>query len=324
MSINRHHKETEKQEEFKDLGFGTRASEGGTRLLNQDGTFNIERRGLKDGWTVNIYHSLITMTWTKFGLLVFSFYIIANLIFACLYLIAGTNNLEGAAGISMMDKFLDAFFFSAQTITTVGYGKMNPNSIFANSIAAAESMFGLMGFAFATGLLYGRFSRPVAKILYSHHSIIAPYKDHTGFMFRFANGRRNALIEIECQVVFSLNKNINGKSTRSFHTLPLERDKINFLFSSWTIVHPINEESPLYHLTQDDLIKAEAEVTILVKAFDDSFSQTVYSRSSYKANEMVVGAKFSNIHGREKNMAYVDLHRLDEFERVELQVLAEY
>ncbi len=307
-----------KEEEFKDLGFGTRASEGGTRLLNQDGSFNIERRGLKDGWTVNIYHSLITMSWTKFWLLVLAFYIISNFIFATLYIVAGTEHLEGTTGLSFIEKALDAFFFSAQTITTVGYGKMNPNGVFTNTIAAIESMFGLLGFAFATGLLYGRFSRPVAKIIYSQHALISPYKDKTGFMFRLANGRKNALIEIECQVVFSYNKVIDGKITRQFNVLPLERSKINFLFSSWTIVHPIDVESPFYQLTQMDLYQIEAEITILMKAFDDSFSQTVYSRSSYKANEMVVGAKFSNIHGKVNNIAYVDLHRLDEFEKVEL------
>ncbi len=307
-----------KEEEFKDLGFGTGAAAGGSRLLNQDGSFNIERRGLKDGWTVNIYHSLITMSWTKFSLLVLAFYVLANLLFAMLYLIAGTDQLEGTTGISYLGKFSDAFFFSAQTITTVGYGKMNPQGVFANTIAAAESMFGLLGFAFATGLLYGRFSRPVAKIIYSHHSIIAPYRDHTGYMFRLANGRRNALIEIEAQVVFSCNTVVNDKVVRTFNTLKLERSKINFLPSSWTIVHPIDEESPFYNITHEDLIKAEAEVTILMKAFDDSFSQTVYSRSSYKATEMVVGAKFSTIHGKNKNVTFIDLHRLDEYELVDL------
>ena len=309
---------TKKEEEFKDLGFGTRASEGGTRLLNQDGSFNIERRGLKDGWTVNMYHSLITMSWAKFTCLVIAFYIISNLVFAILYLSAGIENLEGVSGTSGFGKFLDAFFFSSQTITTVGYGKMNPHGIFSNTIAAVESMFGLMGFAFATGLLYGRFSRPVAKIIYSHQSIIAPYNDGAAFMFRVANGRKNALIEIECQVVFSFNEMVNGKTKRVFHVLPLEREKINFLFSSWTIVHPINDQSPMFQMTRDDLIKSEAEVTILFKAFDDSFSQTVYSRSSYKAQEMVVGAKFANIHCKEKGVPYVDLHRIDEIELVDL------
>ncbi len=316
MAFNRNNRQ--KEEEFKDLGFGTNASSGGSRLLNQDGSFNIERRGLNDGFTNNIYHSLITMTWTKFLVLVMIFYIVSNLFFACLYLMSSGSFADGATGNTMLEKFLDAFFFSAQTITTVGYGKMSPVGIYSNVVAATESMFGLLGFAFATGLLYGRFSRPVAKIIYSQHAIVAPYKDSTGFMFRLANGRKNALIEIEAQVVLSYNTVINDKPTRTFKILDLERAKINFLFSSWTIVHPIDNESPFYKLTHKDLVDMEAEITILMKAFDDSFSQIVYSRSSYKAHEMVVGAKFANIHGKENNMPFVDLHRLDEFELVDL------
>jgi inward rectifier potassium channel len=310
-----------KEETPKDLGFGTASQEKGVRLLNQDGTFNIERRGLTKEWSTNMYHTLITMSWSRFNLLVLCIYLVANLLFASLYLIAGTDSLEGAKGINMMGKFWDAFFFSAQTITTVGYGKISPQGFYPNIIASVESMIGLLGFALATGLLYGRFSRPVSKILYSHNALIAPFHDGRGFMFRLANARKNQLIEAEMQVVFSLNKTVNGKSGRTFHTLKLEREKINFIWSSWTIVHPINEESPFYGLSLEDLINAEAEITILLKAFDDSFSQTVYSRSSYKAEEFVWGAKFSNIHGRTKDGNYADLHRIGEFEKAELPPL---
>jgi len=319
MTNHKTHKPIE--ETPKDLGFGIRSQEKGARLLNQDGTFNIERRGLKKEWSNNMYHTLITMPWSRFNLLVLCIYLMANLIFASLYLIAGADSLDGAKGADMMGKFLDAFFFSAQTITTVGYGKMSPLGIFPNIIASIESMMGLLGFALATGLLYGRFSRPVAKIIYSHNALIAPFHDGRGFMFRLANARKNQLIEAEMQVVFSINDTIDGKSTRSFHTLKLERHKINFIFSSWTIVHPITDDSPFYGLSLDDMINAEAEITILLKAFDDSFSQTVYSRSSYKAEEFVWGAKFSNIHGRTKDGTYVDLHRIGEFEKAELPAL---
>lgn len=310
-----------KEEVPKDLGFGTRTQEKGARLLNQDGTFNIERRGLTREWSTNMYHTLITMPWSRFNLLVLCIYLIANLIFASLYLIAGVDSLDGSQGLSMMDKFWDAFFFSAQTITTVGYGKISPHGFYPNIIASIESMIGLLGFALATGLLYGRFSRPVAKIIYSHNALIAPFHNGRGFMFRLANARKNQLIEAEMQVVFSFNDTVDGKSTRTFHTLKLERHKINFIFSSWTIVHPITEESPFYNRNLEDLINDEAEITILLKAFDDSFSQTVYSRSSYKAEEFIWGAKFSNIHGRTKDGTYVDLHRIGEFEQAELPLL---
>jgi inward rectifier potassium channel len=314
-------KPTDKNE-FQDLGLGTKVTGKGERMINPDGSFNVERRGLKYFEEKGIYHWLISMPWNRFVLLLISGYLVLNLFFSALYCIVGLETLDGMRATTYTGKFAEAFFFSAQTFTTVGYGRVNPVGFWANVIASVESMGGLMAFALATGILYGRFSRPQVKILYSGNGLISPYRDITAFMFRIANQRSNQLIELEASVTFSF-LNYEDRSKREFRVLKLERKSINFFPTTWTIVHPIDEDSPMRDFSKKDLLAMEAEVVILLKAFDDSFSQTVYSRSSYKAEDMVVGAKFVNIYGQNaKGITTVDLHRINEHVMVEIPVMA--
>jgi inward rectifier potassium channel len=222
------------------------------------------------------------------------------------------------------DKIWETFFFSAQTLTTVGYGRLNPSGLSASTLAACESFTGLMGFALATGLLYGRFSRPTAKLLYSENALISPYRhkrfdmqDMTAFMFRIANARNNQLIEIEAQVLFTYNQERNGEIIRSFQVLDLEIAKVSYLSLSWTIVHPITEKSPMYGLTAEDLLNIDAEFMINIKAVDDGYAQQVYSRSSYKADEIVFNAKFvSAISRLESGLSAVDLKKISEYDMI--------
>ncbi|MDB5158161.1 MAG: Inward rectifier potassium channel Kirbac3, partial [Mucilaginibacter sp.] len=276
-----------------DLGFGTQAVMKSQRLVNRDGSINVKRKGLSFFNTANNYHTLITMSWGKFWLFVLSGYLAANIIFAFIYVSLGPGTLDGAVGNTYFYRFMDAFFFSAQTISTVGYGHISPRGMAANSIAALESMAGLLAFALATGLLYGRFSRPSAKIKYSEHIIIAPYLENSkGLMFRLTNLRRNTLIDLQMEVIFSYNEDVNGKKVRRFLPLELERKRVSILTLSWTVVHPLNDDSPLKDITPEDLASTEASFAILLKAFDDTFSQTVHSRTSYQYDEVVWGGKF--------------------------------
>jgi inward rectifier potassium channel len=172
-------------------------------------------------------------------------------------------------------------------------------------------MFGLLSFALATGILYGRFSRPKAEIIYSKKMVMAPYRGISGLMFRIANGKQNELIELEAQVILSMNNPENG--SRIFQALDLERNKLSFLALTWTIVHPVDEKSLLIGLNQEDLISRDAELLITIKAINDTYSQTVYSRSSYKADEILWGSKFSAIQTKpdtrgklELNLTHVD------------------
>ncbi|MBK9637412.1 MAG: hypothetical protein IPO63_06210 [Bacteroidetes bacterium] len=315
------------QNPASEFGFGNTSNESGQRILNKDGSANINRIGEPRFNVVNIYHSLITISWTKFIFVVFSFYFILNLIFSLLYYFLCPDTIAGMIYTTELEKFLEIFFFSSQSLTTVGYGRLNPTGIIASSIAGIESMMGLLGFALATGLLYGRFSRPTAKLLYSENIIIAPYahptfskEAPTALMFRITNARKNQLIEVEAMVLFSYNQNVNGVIQRKFTNLKLEISKINFLALSWTIVHPINEESPLYNLAEKDLEELEAEFMISIKAIDDTYVQQIFNRNSYYWKELIWGAKFiSMVTKSDTGKTIIDLKKISQIEKIEFE-----
>jgi inward rectifier potassium channel len=307
---------TLKKEKFNDLGLGVKASAGSYRSLNKDGSFNVRKANIPFVERVNFFHTLISMPRLHFFLLVVAGYFVVNLLFASIYMAIGVEHLTGIQGISSLDKFMEAFFFSAQTVTTLGYGQVAPIGALANTIAAIESLIGLLAFALATGMLYGRFSKPSAKIKYSTHAVLAPYQDITGFMFRVINPQRNQLLEVEANVTLSMKK--ANSDLRDFYQLELERPKVVFFPSIWTVVHPINTESPLYKLTETEAHEKDVEFIIMIKAFDESFSQTVYSRSSYKASELRWGEKFVHVIESHSNGVTVDVGRIDETEKVKM------
>ena len=270
-----------KQDEFRELGFGNKVVESNQRLMNKDGSSNVRRKGLPFFQSVSIYQTLITMPWWKFNLLVFTFYITVNILFALVYYFVDPDHLNGMVYNSEFEKFAEVFFFSAQSLTTVGYGRLNPSGYFDSTLASIESLIGLLGFALATGLLYGRFSRPLARILFSKNMVVAPYKGITALMFRVANRTKSELVDIQASVILSYVIQENGKPIRKFSNLKLELTKVNLLSTSWTIVHPIDEESPLYNWKEADFKKNDLEVLALLQAYEETFSQTVHTRTSY-------------------------------------------
>jgi inward rectifier potassium channel len=288
--------------------------------MNKDGSSNVKRKGLPIIESISFYHSLITMPWWKFNVIVLLAYLLLNFLFASLYFFLDIKDLNGMIAQSPVDKFFEAFFFSTQTISTVGFGRLNPSGYLLSSIAAIESMVGLLGFALATGLLYGRFSRPIIKLLYSENILVSPYRNQSALMFRVANKRRNQLVEVEAVVIMSRVVKENGKEVRKFTTLPLELDRISILSMTWTIVHPINEQSPMYSMHPKDFTKQNVEWLVMMKAFEETFSQTVHSRTSYKPSELVHGAKFNPVtQAGAGGSVVVELDRINEFEMVELQ-----
>jgi inward rectifier potassium channel len=310
---------SEKPTESPELGFGTRPSTGHQRVMNPDGSFNYRRRGERRSLLVDAFHSLVTMSWIKFLVMLFLGFLTTNLIFAILYILIGTEHLAGVIAATSFERFAEAFFFSTQTLTTLGYGRISPTGSLASSIAAVESMLGLLSFALATGLLYGRFSHPDAKLLYSENAIVAPYRGGRGLMFRTVNGRRTQLIEAETMVTMARNETVEGKVMRKFYVLTLELKKINFLALSWTIVHPIEESSPFYGRTLNDINDDDTEVMVMIKAFDETYSQTVYSRTSYKAHQFIWGAKFiSMMSTGNDGVTTLDLSKLNDFEPADL------
>jgi len=262
------------------------------RVINRDGSFNVERQGAT--WRdFHPYLHLINMNWPAFLLALFLGYTAANTLFALAYFALGPHQLQGADAATVLGRFLNTFFFSSHTLTTVGYGNIWPKSIPANFIAAFESLVGVLGFAVATGLLFGRVSRPSARLGFSENVLIAPYQDGSSLQFRVVNRRSNSLVEAQAQVMLMTVEREDGKPVRHYHQLSLERPSVLFLALTWTVVHPIDERSPLYGKTAADMADLQAEVIILMKAYDDTFSQTVISRYSYRHDEFLWGARFA-------------------------------
>lgn len=279
------------QSRSNDPGFGEKYFSETKRLINKNGSFNIIKKGA--GFTPrDIYQFLINISWPKFFAIILLGYLVVNSVFALLYYISGTSHVSGAHMDNFYDSYSDLFFFSVQTFTTVGYGGMIPKGLLTNLIVTLEAITGLMAFALATGLLYGRFSRPSSRILYSRNALITQYKGGYSFQFRIANKRRNTLMEMEAKVMAAFVEKTDGEKVKRYYDMNLERSYIYFFPLSWTIVHPIDDESPLSGKTDDDLKTLEAEVLILIKGFDDTFSQVVHSRYSYRYDEIIRGAKF--------------------------------
>ncbi|MES2590383.1 MAG: ion channel [Bacteroidota bacterium] len=304
--------------EDKELGFGSKTSSQKTRLINTDGSFNIKRIEQSRWSSTSIYHALIKMPWYKFNFIIFCYFIVINLVFAAGYYIIGLDGLRGMEATTDTDKFFEAFFFSTQTVSTVGFGRLSPGSHSISVLAAIESLIGLLGFAIVTGLIYGRFSRPKARIIFSEKAIIAPFKNTTAFQFRIANKMRNSQItDIEARVTVAKLEVENGVPIRRFRPLELEIKRIIFFPMTWTINHPIDENSPLFGMTEKDIKESDAEFMILLNGFDDTFSQTVSSRFSYTHEEVVCGAKFISVFGlNEDGQTTQDLNKINDYEMV--------
>ncbi len=263
-----------------------------SRAINQDGQFNVRRTG-RTWRDVHPYLFLINVPWIGFAGIVAAVFIVVNIAFAGMYTAIGIEHVKGTGAPTEWLRFMNVFFFSAHTLTTVGYGNMYPSGIAANTVAAIEALLGLMAFAIATGLLFGRFSRPSARIGFSKTMVIAPYLNGTSLQFRVVNRRSNNLIDLEARLLLMTVELTGDRPRRRYEPLALERPSVLFFPLTWTVVHPIDEQSPLYGKTPQDLEGLQAEVMIMMKGFDDTFGQTVHARSSYRFDEITWGAKFA-------------------------------
>ena len=303
----------------RDLGFGEKVSaETRQRFLNRDGTFNVERHGLSRFSPLNFYHFLLTMNWSTFLGLLLLLYFLSNIIFALVYSSLGAESLVDTSEIPTESLFVRAFFFSVQTFATIGYGTIHPIGIIPNLIVTIESYYSLLINALITGLVFARFSRPTAKVIFSETAVVAPYTDISGLMFRIVNNRHSQLIELKAQVLFSRFAEKDGKPIRRFDLLDLERQRVSFFPLAWTIVHPIDKNSPMFGMTEEDFRNADAEIIIMLSAIDETFSQNVHTRSSYKADEVKFGYKFANLYNEPKNgePLSIDIRRLSEVEKL--------
>jgi inward rectifier potassium channel len=294
-----------------DLGFGKFvSSESHRRLVNRDGTFNVRRTGLGFFERVSVYHFLLEISWPRFLGLAAVWYIFANAAFAGVFVALGPEALDGLEPMSGLAAFFEAFFFSVHTFATIGYGDVTPASWQADLVVTLESLVGLLSFGLAAGLMFARFARPNARIIFSRNAVIAPYRGGEGFEFRIINSRKNQIIEVTARVILARRTTEGGG--RSYYELPLEREKVAIFPLSWTIVHPIEDSSPLAGLSLKDLQACEAEFLVLLTGFDETFAQTVHARSSYRAEEVVYGARFDNMfdHDERSGLLGVDLGRV--------------
>ena len=301
----------------EDLGFGSVV--GGAsqrRLLNRDGSFTARRVGFGVLSYVNGYHVLLTTSWPRFLGIVAAAYGALNALFGAAFLACGPLALGGLGDDEMGGPFLRAFFFSVETFATIGFGAVYPVSAMANWLVTLESLIGLLFVALLTGVVFARFARPTAAVMFSSTAVVAPYQGVTGFMFRIANSRSNQLMELEAKVLYS---RLDG-SGRRYDQLKLERTKVVFFPLSWTIVHPIVEDSPLHGKSFEDLLAEDAEFDILLSGIDETFAQQVHARSSYKPGEIRYGAKFTNIYNpvAQDGTLSINLARLSEVEAAPL------
>lgn len=306
----------------KNTGFGTNASSYGGRFVNKNGTANVEKRGMHLLQRISWYHTMIDMPGWKFIFIILSFYMAINFLFASIYYGIGIEHLNGISNSgNEWVKFGQAYFFSAQTFTTVGYGHISPSGFLTSALSAAEALIGLLSFAIATGLFFGRFSKPTAFLKFSHNAVIAPYGDITGLMIRTTPFKNTNFTDAEAKMTLGMSVEENGKRINKFYSLELELDKINALTLSWTLVHPITEDSPLYKFTKMDFKNTNGEILVFIKTFDDMFSNTVAARTSYTFDEVVYGAKFEPMYTRshDNSRTILNLDKLNEFNSFTLE-----
>ncbi|MEX6627156.1 ion channel [Tenacibaculum pacificus] len=300
----------------KDPGFGYNSQENKRGLINKDGSSNVIH--INKNFNIDdLYTYFVEMSWGKFFLVVFISYTFLNIIFGLLYTSIGIEQITPSKGSFFRD-FLNGFFFSAQTLTTVGYGGIAPKGITANLIAAFEAMLGLLSFSFITGLLYGRFAKPKAAIRFSENLLLRDFKNHSALMFRLINNRKTVMIEPEIKVTLVLNeKNAAGNYQREFHELKLERDNIMYLPTVWTVVHEIDTESPLYKYTKQEIAKMDAQVYILLKYHEESFGQHVYQATSYSFSDLEINKKYvPSSHFDKEGFTILNHEKLSEVEKM--------
>jgi len=309
--------DTPAQEQLKqDLGLGGRMSDRShSRLMNHDGEFNVRRNNLGPFHRYNAYHTLLSLSVPRLLGLVAVLYLGVNLLFASLYWLAGPDALAGAN--EGRARFEDCFFFSVQTLATIGYGKLVPNTRLANALVSFEALVGLLGFAVLSGLLFARFTRPSAKVSFSANAVIAPYGNGWALMFRLANLRRHDLTDVHAVVSLSRWVTVSGQSQRRFDLLALERRSIIFMPLHWVIVHPIGDSSPLRGITREDFAASDPEVVCLISGHDETFAQTVHARISYDKSEIIWGARFRDIYTSDVDHVAVDLTRLSDYDQID-------
>lgn len=300
----------------KDPGFGESTITSAKRIVNKDGSFNIKHLNGKIGISA-LYAYLVDISWTHFFCLVFLAYFVLNVFFATIYVCIGVEYI-GVMPQSLKRDFVNAFFFSSQTVTTLGYGAMAPQGILAGIVSSCHALIGLLSFSFITGLLYGRFSKPKASIEFSKNIICRDFKEGKALMFRLVNSKRDVMINPSAKVTLAITEsNENHGYVRNFYQLELERDHITYLPTTWTLVHEITEESPLYKFSEEELKTLNGEFLIMVSYYDEAFNEEVYKLHSYTFEELLMNVMFEKaFYYDEDGYTVLDHHKISNTEKM--------
>ncbi|MFK7900522.1 MAG: ion channel [Cyclobacteriaceae bacterium] len=296
-----------------DPGFGEKYGKRTKRIVNKNGSFNVTRYGTKARLS-DVFQWLITASWINFTLLIILFYICINFLFAVLYCCTGIEGLNGINTSLPYADFSNSFFFSVQTFSSLGYGIIHPSSLWTNLLVTLESLVGLASYALLTGLLYGKFSRPRARIGFSKNMVISPYKKGNSLQFRIVNERTSQLVNVTAKAIYSeVGKDFN----RKYYSLNVTPETIQFFPLSWTIVHPIDEKSPFYQKEPSYFKESQGEILILIQGFDETFNQEVHTRYSYLIEEVIPDAKFKQMFDTDdQGQINLYLDQIDEIEEV--------
>ena len=279
------------------------------RYLSRDGRVNVERHGWRYWHAQDWYHWLLMQSWGTLLFLMGGLYLILNLLFALIFW-SDPGGIANAHPYS----FADAFFFSVQTLATIGYGHMFPQSFFSNVAVTAESLISICNYCFLSVLIFSRLSRATARVMFSHHAVIAPFDGAPTLMFRVANKRGNQILQAEVRVSLVRSETtMEGETLRRFYDLKLLRDHSSFFNLTWTVRHRIDESSPLFGATAEQIRESETEIIVLLSGIDDVFGQTVHGRFTYNHEEILFGHRFADMFGRDAhNRPVVDYNKFDE------------
>lgn len=300
----------------EDPGIGSSFEKPVDRLMSRDGSFRVDRigesSGLREGFV-----ALVTMSAGRLVLTFVMGYLAMNLLFGSLYMLIGVENIGNADLDSLTGKWMSAIGMSVQTLTTVGYGSLFPSSPAAWLVAAVEGVFGILGFSLISAVLYARFARPKANLVYSEHGLIAPYKDGWSFQVRVANRRNTLMVEVEARILLVMADMDDQGEKLNYYNLPLQIDRVTFMPLSWTLVHPINPDSPLAGLTMADLQQRRAEFLVILKGMDEGYMGSIHARHSVRYDELVWGARYVRAFSVKDGAAQLDLNKLSDHMPVE-------